>query len=77
MTIKGELLQLGMKENEIDSNYSDLYLLKNDISTKWIESYDFKKQVTTFVSEIDNKVWYEIPFGRFNEYVQDKKGGKL
>lgn len=67
-TIKQELLALGMKENELDTHESDLYALKNDISEKWLQGYEFKNNVTTFTSEIDNKVWYDIPFGYMSEH---------
>lgn len=67
MTIKEKLLALGMKEEELDSHYSDLYVLKNEISSKFVKDYEFKQSVTTFVSNIDGKVWYEIPFVASNE----------
>ena len=72
-TIKEQLITLGMKENELDNHCSDLYILKNTISTNFINSYEFKCNVTTFRSEIDNNIWYEIPFA----YTEDYKGNKL
>lgn len=71
MTIKEQLLSLGMKENELDNWTTDLYVLKNDISTKWISQYKYKTNVTTFIDEIDGNIWYEIPFA-YSEYHANK-----
>lgn len=68
MTMYEELLSLGMKEEELDNHCSDLYILKNAISTKFINEYEFKMNVTTFRSELeDRKIWYDIPFA-YTEY---------
>lgn len=75
-TIRQQLLTAGMKKNEIDSHASDLYVLKNDISSKWLETYEYKSNVTTFINNIDKVVWYDIPFGNMDEYMESKKGGK-
>lgn len=71
MTIKQQLLLAGMKENEIDNHESDLYVLKNEVSTKFIESYEFKSNVTTFIDEIDNVQWYDFPFA-YSEHHNKK-----
>jgi len=71
-TIKEQLLDLGMEENEIDSHESDLYVLKNPISLKWLMGYEFKQNVTEFRSQIDNKIWFDIPFGYANEHHKEK-----
>lgn len=68
MTTKERLIQLGMKENEIDSHCSDLYVKVNSISKKFVESeYQFPKNVTTFIDNIDHVRWYDIPFA-YEEY---------
>ncbi len=67
MTPRETLLSMGMKEEELDNHFSDLYVLKNDISTKFVDEYKFKRRVTTFVSQIDKKVWYEL-HGACEEY---------
>lgn len=67
MTMKKELLNLGMKEEEIGNWCSDLHVLKNDISEKFVSGYEFKQNVTAFRSEIDRKMWYDIPFA-YTEY---------
>jgi len=67
MTMYEELLSLGMQENELGNWCSDLHVLKNSISTKFINAYEFKMNVTTFRSEIDGLIWYDIPFA-YTEY---------
>lgn len=64
-----------MKENEIDHHESDLYLKVNENSKKLIEEYDFKENVTTFIDEIDDELWYDIPFAWYNirAYKEYKK----
>jgi len=57
-----ELLNLGMQENELDHHCSDLYVKKNSISTKFVNEYEFKMNVTTFIDAIDHELWYDIPF---------------
>ncbi|GCD12624.1 hypothetical protein [Clostridium tagluense] len=68
-TMKEQLLELGMKEAELDNHCSDLYVLKNDISTGFLKNYEFKCNVKTFKSEIDGLIWYEFPFV-YTEYHQ-------
>ena len=70
-TIREQLLELGMKQEEIDNHCSDLYVLKNFISDKFVSEYEFKSIVTTFRSELDKKLWYEIPFA-YTEYYKNR-----
>ena len=42
---------------------SDLYLKKSPEADKLIKAYDFHNRVTTFRSQIDGCIWYDIPFG--------------
>jgi len=70
-TIREQLLELGMKQGEIDNHCSDLYVLKNFISDKFVSEYEFKSIVTTFRSELDKKLWYEIPFA-YTEYYKNR-----
>lgn len=74
MTPRQTLLSMGMKETEIDNHYSDLYVLKNETSTKFVNELvdDFKRNVTTFVSQIDKKIWYDMPF-MYVEYYENRK----
>ena len=45
-----------------DSHESDLYVLKTPESEAIIRNWDYAYGVTTFVSQIDNRVWFDIPF---------------
>ena len=71
-TTKQELIFLGMKKNQIDNHCSDLYVLKNEISTNFVNNYEYKGNVGTFRSEIDGLIWYDIPFAYINEYHKIK-----
>lgn len=54
-----EVKRLGI---ETDNHCSDLYMPVNEISKKVIENYAYKSNVTTFISQLDGKPWYDIPF---------------
>lgn len=69
MTIKERLLEMGMDEHEIDNHESDLYVLKNEISDKFVSEYEFRKQVTIFRDNIDNVLWYDIPFAYSEHFI--------
>lgn len=71
-TLKEIFLENGMKESEIDTHESDLYVLVNDISKKVIDQYEFKNNVTTFKSNTDKQLWYDIPFGYMPEHYQNR-----
>jgi hypothetical protein len=52
-----------MKPEQISHHMTDLYLMVTDESRKLVAQYDFRCNVTTFVSAIAPHVpWYEIPF---------------
>lgn len=68
MTIREQLLKLGMRPEEIDNHSSDLYVLKNSISEKFVSEYEFKMNVTIFRDNIEGKIWYEIPFAYTEHY---------
>ena len=59
--IYNELIKV-MNTSEIDSHESDLYIKVNNKSKKLIDQYEFKQNVTTFKSNIDSSIWYDIPF---------------
>lgn len=59
MTIHQEVLKAGI---EVGSHYSDLYVKVTPVSTEIVNQYEYKKNVTTFVSQIDGTLWYDIPF---------------
>ena len=56
------LKDAGVPDSEIDRHESDLYVRKTPISTKVLDGYKFRSNVTTFVSQTDRKVWYDVPF---------------
>ena len=70
LSLREQLLAAGMKEEEVDTRYSDLQVLKNDISTPIIEAYG--ASYIEFDSEIDGKEWYEIPGADFGRYAESK-----
>jgi len=47
---------------EIDHHESDLYIPVNDTTRALVKEYDCTGNVTTFVSNVDGKLWYDIPF---------------
>jgi hypothetical protein len=53
-----------VKSEGIDySNHeSDLYIPVTERTKELIKDYEFKTNVTTFVSNIDQKLWYDVPF---------------
>ena len=67
-----ELAKQRMNSEDIDNHMGDLYLKVTPISTKLVEDYDYKNHVTTFVSQIDCKLWYDIPFAYLNQYIKDE-----
>lgn len=40
----------------------DLYLKKTKLSKALVERYQYKENVSTFRSQIDGNIWYELPF---------------
>jgi hypothetical protein len=45
-----------------DSHATDLYIPVTEETRKLIADYEHKSIVTTFVSNIDKKLWFDIPF---------------
>ena len=70
MNIYDEAKKLGI---EMGNWCSDLYLPVNEQTQKLVADYKFKKNVTTFTSNIDKKLWYEIPFA-FDPYWESRVG---
>ena len=58
-TIYEELKGAGI---QLDSHESDLYALKTAESERIVKAWDYCCNVTTFKSQIDGKIWYDIPF---------------
>jgi hypothetical protein len=55
----------------IDHHESDLYVPVNPESTAIVNGYEFKGNVTTFISNVDKKPWYDIPFA-YSPWWQNK-----
>ena len=55
----------------LDSHESDLYAKVTPEATAIIGGYQFKCNVETFVSQIDGKLWYDIPFA-FTPFWESK-----
>lgn len=41
---------------------SDLYIPVNEETKKLIEEYEYKGNVTIFISNIDGQRWFDVPF---------------
>ena len=63
LPIKKQLELFSIKPEDVDIYATDLYVKKSFYAEIWLNQYNFKKNVTTFKDEIDNKIWYDIPFG--------------
>jgi len=46
----------------LDNHESDLYALKTPESEAIIKNYTMRPFIKTFISQIDGKIWYDIPF---------------
>lgn len=62
MSSDGLYEQLLKEGVPLDHHESDLYALKTPVSERLIRTYRFRSNVTTFRSQIDGKIWYDIPF---------------
>lgn len=68
-----ELYEKIIKEvpkEQIDYYYSDLYVRATVQTDKLISNYEHCEQVSLFKDNIDNDVWYEIPFCNFGSWVR-------
>ena len=45
-----------------DNHSTDLYIPVNAETRALVAEYEFKCNVTTFICQIDGKLWYDIPF---------------
>lgn len=59
MNIYEEMKNAGQ---EVGAWQSDLYVKITPISREIVSRYAFKRNVTTFICEIDRLPWYDIPF---------------
>lgn len=51
--------------------YSDLYCKRKPETTRLLDKYQFRSQVSTFTDRITGKLWYCIPFA-YNPYWEVK-----
>jgi hypothetical protein len=51
---------------------SDLYIPVTDETRALIAAYRFKENVTTFINNLDGKLWYDVPFA-FLPYWEAKQ----
>lgn len=56
------ILAEGMPKEHISHWYSDLYVKVTPFSKEIVSKYEYKNLVTTFVDQIDNELYFEIPF---------------
>jgi hypothetical protein len=47
---------------QYSNHESDLYIPVNEETKKLLADFPYKENVTTFRSNIDHKLWYDIPF---------------
>ena len=78
MTPREELLQIGVPATNIDHHRSDLYVRVTPLTKKWLESYKYKNNVTTFISNIEpHDLWYDVPFGYIEECIEEDKAERV
>ena len=63
-----QILAEGMPKEQISHWYSDLYVKVTPFSKEIVSKYEYKHLVKTFVDQIDNELWFEIPFA-YNKEV--------
>jgi hypothetical protein len=59
MDLYAEVVQMNIPH---DSHASDLYLPVNKQTRDLLKTYEFLANVQIFVSQIDGKLWYDVPF---------------
>jgi len=57
--IYNQIVSAGIEHSHHES---DLYVPVNEQTHAIVKAYRFASNVTTFVSNIDGKLWYDIPF---------------
>lgn len=68
MSIYTEMKEAGVK---MSSHESDLYVPVNEVTSALVSVYEHMNNVTTFISNIDRKAWYDIPFA-FDPYWEKR-----
>jgi hypothetical protein len=62
--------QLKAADIPTSNHCSDLYCKVTSESRSIIDQYEYKSNVTTFKSNIDGTLWYDIPFA-FDPYWEE------
>jgi hypothetical protein len=70
MSIYTEMVAAGVP---IESHFSDMYAPINDITTGIVNRYKCHGgNVETFISQLDDKLWYDVPFA-YDPYWEKRK----
>lgn len=72
MTQKSLYEQMVEAGEEVHSHYSDMYVFVNPTTRALVTDYRFKSSVTTFRSNTDGKMMYDIPFA-YDPYWKSKE----
>ena len=67
-----EIASANMDPEHIDHHASDLYLKVNSTSSLIIGALDNRALLSVFRSQIDNKLWYELPFCYLPAFTRDQ-----
>jgi hypothetical protein len=59
---------------QFDSHETDLYIPVNEQTKELVGRWKFKSIAKTFVSQIDHKLWYDLPFAYLPAW--EAKGSK-
>lgn len=73
MSVKEQLMALGMKEEDFGRYESDLYVRVTPVSTKFLETYQFKNQVERFIDQIEHVPFYDFPFAAMKEQMKERE----
>jgi len=74
MTLKQQIQNAipELNNDNFGGHASDLYIRARPIVLQWFfKNYKFFKQCTTF-TDYNNDLWIEVPFGRFDEYLEER-----
>lgn len=73
MSVKEQLMALGMKEEDFGRYESDLYVRVTPVSAKFLETYQFKNQVEQFMDQIEHVPFYDFPFAAMKEQLKERE----
>ena len=59
MTIYEQIRTAGI---QFDNHESDLYVAITPESTEILNGYEHRENIEVFISQIDKKPWYDVPF---------------